>query len=167
MFSFSMIQRGKTMETNKYLVSLFKIIKDMESLDLFSDAAKLSKTEFRLVREIVMEGKEGRSIISSELARRLGITRSAVSQVVTKLEQRDVVKRTAAPVDRKIAYIRLSDRSMAIFEEQCKQANAIIEAVVNDLGEEKVQRLIAEYEEFSAALDRAREAASHTYKKSK
>ena len=38
------------METNEYLVKLFKIIKDMESLDLFSDAAKLSKTEFRLAR---------------------------------------------------------------------------------------------------------------------
>ena len=147
------------METNEYLVKLFKVIKDMESLDLFSDAAKLSKTEFRLVREIVMEGKEGKDIISSELARRLGITRSAVSQVVTKLEQRDVVKRTAAPDDRKIAYIRLSDRSMAIFEEQCKQANAIIEAVVEELGDEKIRKLIAEYEEFSAALVRARESA--------
>lgn len=154
------------METNEYLVKLFKIIKDMESLDLFSDAAKLSKTEFRLVREIVMEGKEGRNIISSELARRLGITRSAVSQVVTKLEERDVVKRTAAPDDRKIAYIRLSDRSMAIFEEQCKQANAIIEAVVEELGEDKVRRLIAEYEEFSEALGRARKAAAHTDKES-
>ncbi len=147
------------METNEYLVKLFKVIKDMESLDLFSDAAKLSKTEFRLVREVVMEGKEGKDIISSELARRLGITRSAVSQVVTKLEQRDVVKRTAAPDDRKIAYIRLSDRSMAIFEEQCKQANAIIEAVVEELGDEKIRKLIAEYEEFSAALVRARESA--------
>ncbi len=155
------------METNEYLVKLFKIIKDMESLDLFSDAAKLSKTEFRLIREIVMEGKEGRSIISSELARRLGITRSAVSQVVTKLEQRDVVKRTAAPDDRKIAYIRLSDRSMAIFEEQCKQANTIIEAVVEELGEAKVQKLIADYEEFSAALGRARKVAVAPEKKEK
>ena len=149
------------METNEYLIKLFKVIKDMESLNLFSDAAKLSKTEFHLVREIVMEGKEGRYIISSELARRLGITRSAVSQVVTKLEQRDVVKRVAAPDDKKIAYICLSDRSTAIFEEQCKQANAIIEHVVSDLGEEKVKKLIADYEEFSEALRRARKATEH------
>lgn len=164
---FYKIYEEGNMEINEYLVEVFKIIKDMESLDLFSSANNLSKTEFRLVREIVMESREGRNIISSELARRLGITRSAVSQVVTKLEQRDVVKRAPAPDDRKIAYICLSDRAAAIFEEQCRQANAIFDLVIKDLGAAKMERLIKEYRDFSSAFGRAREAVAHTDKKNK
>lgn len=144
------------MELNEYLLRIFKIVKDMEDLNLFSDAAKLSKTEFRLVREIILEGERGRNIISSELARRLGITRSAVSQIVTKLEAQDVVKRTASPTDRKIAYVCLSDRANALFEEQCRQANEIMELIVADLGEKKMAKLFDAYDEFALAFCRAR-----------
>lgn len=147
---------GDRMEINEYLLKLFQTLKEMEELNLFSDVAKLSKTEFRLIREIVMEWEKGRGIISSELSRRLGVTRSAVSQIVTKLEKQDIVKRIPSDSDRKIAYIQLSDRCFGIFEEQCKQANAIMEHVVEELGEEKMQLLISVYDEFSAALGRAR-----------
>ena len=150
------------MEINEYLLKLFQTLKEMEDLSLFSDAAKLSGTEFRMIREIVLEWEKGRDIISSELARRLGVTRSAVSQIVTKLEKRDIVKRVASDKDRKIAYVRLSDRCFAIFEEQCKEANAIMERVVGDLGEEKVKLLISVYDEFSAALARARKAQTES-----
>ena len=44
------------MEINEYLIKLFQIIKDMENVSLFRERAKLSKTEFALLREIVMEG---------------------------------------------------------------------------------------------------------------
>lgn len=144
------------MEINAYLLKLFQTIKDMEDLNLFTDAAKLSKTEFRMLREIIMEGERGRNIISSELARRIGITRSAVSQVVTKLEKQGIVTRKASPTDRKIAYICLSDRSLAVFEEQCREANALMERVEQDLGTEKLQNLISAYDEFTASFARAR-----------
>ncbi len=146
------------MEPNEYLLKLFGIMKDLDSLNIFSEAAKLSKTEFRLVREVVLESKKGNDIISSELARRLGITRSAVSQIVTKLESQDVVKRTPAPDDRKIAYIRLSDRCIAIYNEQCRQANALVAEVVKEVGEKKMDRLFAIYEEFHTTLERVRAA---------
>lgn len=145
------------METNKYLVKLFQTMKDMENIDLFPEAAKLSRTEFRLIREIVIEGEHGKDVISSELARRLGITRSAVSQIVTKLEKEDIVQRVDAPNDRKIAYVRLSSHSRAIFEEQCSEANAIMEQVVEEIGEKNMDKFISLYERFFATLGRVRE----------
>ena len=141
------------MEPNEYLLKLFGINKDLESVNLFSEAAKLSKTEFRLVREVVIECKRGHNIISSELARRLGITRSAVSQIVTKLEAQDVVRRVAAPDDKKIAYIKLSERCISLYNEQCKQANEIIACVVKKFGEKKMKQLFELYDEFHAVLE--------------
>ncbi len=136
------------MEISEHLVRLFQIIKEIEGLDLFSGASKLSRTEFRLLREVIMESEKGREIISSELARRLGVTRSAVSQLVTKLEERDIVKRTPSPTDRKIAYIRLSEHALGAFEEQCRQANAIMDEVAARLGERKLNSLLKLYGEF-------------------
>ena len=87
------------MEINEYLLKLMLVAKDMEQLGVFGENASLSKTEFRLVRELVMEEKLGNKIISSELARRLGITRSAVSQLVNKMEEREIVKRVDSLTD--------------------------------------------------------------------
>ncbi len=145
------------METNDYLLKLFQTIRDMEEIDLFPASARLSKTEFRLIREVVLADREGRGIISSELARSLGVTRSAVSQTVSKLEDRGIVRREGALGNDKIAYIRLTDEAEAVFEAQCEQANRIIESVIDTVGERKITTLVRIYDEFSAALRRARE----------
>lgn len=144
------------MEINEYLIKFFQIVRDMENTDFFAGVSKLSRTEFRLLREVVMEEEEkGKSIISSELARRLGITRSAISQIVTKLEMKGIVKRVDSPTDRKIAYIRLSDSSLTVFEEQCKEANAIMERVVELVGEEKMNAFFHAYEAVGDAVAKA------------
>lgn len=144
------------MEINEYLSQFIQIMKEMEHLDLFADTARLSRTEFRMIREILMEREQGRDIISSELARRLGITRSAVSQIVTKLEARGIMSRVAAPDDKKIAYVRLSPHSLAVFEEQCEQANAIMEYVGKKLGDAKMKKIVSLYKEFCDALGEAK-----------
>ncbi len=74
-------------ETNEYLTQFMQILRKIENLDLFAATAKFSKTEFRILREIVTENERGNQIISSELARRIGVTRSAVSQIVNKMEK--------------------------------------------------------------------------------
>ena len=137
------------MELNEDLVSFFQIVREMETGELFEHKSKLSGTEFRMLREILLEGEKGKCIISSELARRLGITRSAVSQIVTKLEKQNIVQRTASDTDRKIAYIKLSPRAVEVFEEQCRHPNRVIEKVVRIYGEEKMDELIASCKELS------------------
>ena len=140
------------MEINQYLVKLIEASKGMESLDLFMGKATLNKTEFRLLQEVVMERERGNEIISSELAKRLHITRSAVSQIVTKLERENVVKRVAAENDRKIAYVQLSDYASSMFLQQCRRANAAMEALEKEFGKERLEQFIGEYDELCKAF---------------
>ncbi len=146
------------MELNDYAVRLFKAVEAVANLKFFGDSAKLSRTEFKLLREVVSERTKGRDIISSELARRLGITRSAVSQLVTKLEERGIVVRTAAPDDKKIAYIRLSDNSLATYEEQCRELNELLENCANKFGKDRMQRLSVDCADFIALMQESRES---------
>lgn len=142
------------MEINEYLIKCIQLMRNMENIDFFAGVHELSRTEFRLLREVILEAEKGKSIISSELARRLGITRSAVSQLVTKMEKDGVVNRVASPTDRKIAYIRLSENSRVVFEEQCRKANATMERIVAEVGEDKVRDFFNLYDEFSKSIDK-------------
>ena len=144
------------MESGKYLNKLILTVKFMEGLDMMPANVNLTQTEFRLIREIVMEREAGKQIISSEIARRLNITRSAVSQLVTKLEKRGVVERMPSPTDRKIFYVVLSESSLNVFKQQCDEANKLINRVVEGFGQEKIDRLIELYEEFASVFDRVR-----------
>ncbi len=141
------------MEINEYLIKSFELMRSLENVDFFAGVSNLSRTEFHLLREVILEAEKGKNIISSELARRLGITRSAVSQIVTKMEQRGIVNRVSSPTDRKIAYICLSESSMAVFEEQCKQANETMKRIVELYGEDKIRTFFNEYVELRKVVD--------------
>ena len=145
------------MESGKYLNKLILTVKFLEGLDMMPANTNLTQTEFRLIREIVMEREAGKNIISSEIARRLNITRSAVSQLVNKLEKRGVIERMAAPDDRKIFYVVLSESSLNVFKRQCNETNKLINRVVEEFGKDKTDQLIELYEEFASVFDRVRE----------
>ncbi len=142
------------MEINKYFMRMLQLVKTLDGSNFFMDKAKLSQTEFRLVLEVILEREKGRDIISSELARRLGITRSAVSQIVTKLEEKDIVKRVASPTDRKIAYVQLSDSALSVFNEQLNHLNQVMDNVLQEYGEKRLQSLLQEYDEFAKVFRR-------------
>lgn len=141
-------------EINEYLLKLFRLVRDIEDIDFFCGKVKLSRTEFRILWEVANEQGEGRDIISSELARRIGVTRSAVSQIVAKLEKNDLVKRASAPYDRKIAYIRLTDAAKKAFVQQAEQANAFVERILAEFGKERLDALLSENQAFSEACYR-------------
>lgn len=140
------------MELNDCISLFLQIGKEYDELNIFRNDEALSKTEFRLLREIVLERQNGKQIISADLAKRLGITRSAVSQLVTKLEKKGIVKCVDSITDHKIAYIELSDAALALYEEQSKRANEIAEQVVLHFGEERLEAFIKEYQALSKVL---------------
>lgn len=98
-------------------------------------------------------------LISAEIARRLKVTRSAVSQIVCKLEERGIIERVPAGDDKKIAYIKLTDKTVELFNEQLKHVNKFMEGVVEEYGENKLKELIRSYDEFSAIMTRRQEEA--------
>lgn len=138
----------KEIELNPYLIRLLEIAQGLDTAQLFPEVSKLTKTEFRILREIIVEEQQGNHIISSELARRVGVTRSAISQIVTKLEERNVLKRTDAPDDKKIAYVELSDKAHGLFDKECEQVNFNMEKIVNEFGAQKMDNWLKQCDEL-------------------
>ena len=74
------------MNANELMQEIYNIAKRLGDTRIFNNAFSFNNSEMQLLREIVMEAGKGKKIISSRLAERLGITRSAISQMVNKLE---------------------------------------------------------------------------------
>lgn len=145
------------MEINPYLVKQIQLMKDLDGMDIFMGKSELSKTEFRLLREVVVEREQGRDIIASELSRRLGITRSAVSQIISRLEEKNIVRRLPSQTDKKTAYIRLSDHAAGLFAEHCERANRFMARAAEEFGTDRLDDFFSEYGEWLKVCKKIKE----------
>ena len=147
------------MEGSNLMQEIYAIGKRLEELKIFHRAMPFNNTEMQMMREIIAAKERGSRVISSGLAKLLGITRSAVSQMVNKLESKGVVRRVPDSRDKKIAYIELSDKARSIYEESRARVNGLLERIVAKLGAEKVEHFITGTNEFIDAFCEATEEA--------
>ena len=78
------------------------------------------------------------------------------------MEERDIVKRVNSPTDKKIAYIQLSDKALAEFNEQSKTANDLMARVAERYGEERLRSIISAYDEFTATFEKVAREMGHS-----
>ena len=132
----------------EYLGKIFTMLKKMEGVALTKVKSHFNNSEMRLLGEVILAGYGGKRIISTQLASRLGVARSAVSQMVNKLEARGIVKRVPDEVDRKIAYIELSSAALTYYNEEKGVCCSLVGEVIDKLGVDKVDKLLALSDEF-------------------
>lgn len=134
---------------------IYRLCRRMDEMRIVPREVPFNNTEMQLMREVVLVNEQGGRIISSKLAKVLGITRSAVSQMVNKLEAKDIVRRVPDERDKKIAYIELSECARTKYEEVKARISAFFGRVIGKLGEARVKRFVGEANEFIDAFDDA------------
>ncbi len=150
----------KTMEQNnkEYLSRIFTMLKKLDNLVIMARDSRFNRTELRLITEVILAKCENRRIISTQLAKRLNVTRSAVSQIVNRLETQGIVRRIADDVDKKIAYVEFTGEAEETYEKELDEAAKFIGKLVEKFGKEKLDTLLALSEEFSQTAHELRNA---------
>ena len=162
-----MAQENSTMknETNEksaeYLYKVFALLKRRESIALSDKETHFGNTELRLLFEILMAKYEGKRLISTQLSKRIGVTRSAISQIVNRLEKDGVVKRVADDVDRKIAYIEITEETMAAYERDLRLCQNFLNRVVLNFGEENFNRMTELFDGFIECIEKEKRASKN------
>ena len=154
----------KVSQNENYVRAFYQIVKKSEGLYLTAKNARFSDTELRLIAEISAASYENKRLISTQLATRLGITRSAISQIVKNLEKNGVVKRVADEVDKKIAYIELTEETYAIYENEWKLCLQFAGKCVKKFGEDKFTQMCDLFNEFFEILETERAEAIEKHK---
>ena len=167
-----MASRAKSVKTEqhlsgneKYLNDLFKMIRKIENLSVVDKNTHFNSTEIRLLGEVLASKYAGKRLISTEIAKLIGVTRSAVSQMVNKMEEKGIVKRVPDDVDRKIAYVEITDEALAFYGEDLKAYVDFAGRVVEKLGEEKFNEMISIFNELFDLIDEEREISKAKQKK--
>ncbi len=140
----------------EYLGKIFIMIKQMENISVVSKKSRFNSSEIRLITEVIMAQYSGKRLISTQLATKLGITRSAISQIVNKLESENIIRRVPDEVDKKIAYIELSGKSQEAYEEEIALAQGFVGRIIDEFGVTKLDKLLALAEEFSETINELR-----------
>ena len=136
-------------ERQDYLVKIFDLMRVKESITINDRNAKFKSTEMRLLTEVLLAKYENKRLISAQLARLLGVTRSAVSQIVNNLEERGVVVRVPDGIDKKIAYVELADGVLESYKEDLEVAREFANGLVKEFGEEKFETMYELYTSFA------------------
>ena len=153
----------------RYLSAVFSMLKKRDSIVVSDKKMHFNDTELRLIGEVLAAKQKGKRLISTQLASKLGVTRSAISQIVNRLENSGVVKRVPDAVDKKIAYIEVTEETLACYKEDIKTCGDFIGKVVKNFGEERFQQMQSLVEEFMNMVEeeKQRELASRQQKQKK
>lgn len=143
------------MDADLLMQEIYKIARRLGGMKIFNHNFPINNTEMQMMKEIVRVKEEGKRIISSDLAKALGVTRSAISQIVNKLEKEHLVERVPDEKDRKIAYIELSESALGVYDGLKRKISRVMSEVIRKMGEEKVRSFIEGASEFSKAVDEA------------
>ncbi len=140
-------------ECAAYLTKIFSMLKNLEKISIVKKKAELNNTELRLIGEIIFAQSDGKRLISTQLAKRLNVTRSAISQIVNSLEKRQIIKRVPDEVDRKIAYIELTDDALGVYLKTKDAGVAFMGKLVEKFGKEKLDTMLSLSDEFLQTVE--------------
>ena len=149
----NIVLEHKASGEDKYLNDIFTMMKFMDNMTISDQAMRFNSTEMRLIGQILEFRYVGKRLISTQLAHLLGITRSAVSQIVNRLEKEGVLCRVPDEVDRKIAYIELTEDALVAYKEDLTLSKAFIGRTVEKYGEEKFNALVENFVDFFTILN--------------
>ena len=144
-------------ENREYLWKLFNMAKKVELAMSehkagFYGETRLNATDIRLISEVIYATQVGERLISTQVATRLGVTRSAVSQIVAKLEQANILRRLPDEVDKKIAYLALTEETEEKLSAQVQEYSEYVGEIVAEFGAERFETLLALVNEFSETV---------------
>lgn len=135
-------------QKQEYLLKIFQIMKRRDSIVITDKKTQFKSTEIRLISELLAAKYQGRRMISSQLARALGVTRSAVSQIVGQMEKDGLVIRVPAETDKKIAYVELTDAALKTYSKDITTCMDFVGSLVEKFGEDKFNQLCVLFDEF-------------------
>lgn len=114
--------------------------------------SNISCSELSILKTLYESEKEDRKMNITELSSSLKITKSATSQLVTKLEKKGFVKRKINLFDKKIYYICLTEEGKSSYEDSITKYNNAILKVANEMGEDDCKVLSRLLEKLSDVI---------------
>ena len=112
----------------------------------------MSCSEFSVINALIEAEKEDKKMNITELSHSLKITKSAVSQLVTKLEKKGCLKRKINLFDKKVNYLVVTGLGKIEHDNNQERFDKIVKKVNSELGKEDSEELSRLIEKLSKII---------------
>jgi DNA-binding MarR family transcriptional regulator len=142
---------------------LFRLIKRYQQIKMKQEASNygLTRSEYELLGFLQLNLEAGKDLPVSKLSSLMRITPAAVTHMVNPLEEKGFIERRAAPSDRRVVRIALTEQGAQAAESLLMTVQAQMSGLIQYLGEEDSReflRLMTRALEYlSAQLDKPNE----------
>lgn len=114
----------------------------------------LTFNEIMILSIVAEADKFHEPIHKSQLAKRLGLTKAAITQFCNKLKAKGYIDFYVADTNMKNHYLRLTDEIRKSIESRCYNMNICLQHFIDSVGEENVILLMDILKEFNTAIIR-------------
>lgn len=115
-------------------------------------SANIGCSELNVLKTIHEGELENKKMNVTELANTLKITKSATSQLVSKLEKKGFVKRKINLLDKKVNYISLTEEAAKKIEDKHNEYKEVVYKVIKEMGEKDSSELSRLLEKLSGII---------------
>lgn len=134
---------------NRYVDVSFAVTKKAENLIKDSIGDTITNDQHYTLRYIHKAG----TCTSTELAEVFDVKRSAITAIVNRLTEKELIKRTRDENDRRVLYLTLSDKGTELFEKTEEKIHKLVESIIMSFEEAEIVSFIETYEKLNAQLD--------------
>lgn len=124
---------------NDVLVNLFNEILKLEEEEIITDEFKdITNNDMHIIEAVGLSGENTMSVV----AKKLGITAGSLTTSVNSLVNKKYVTRQRSDEDRRVVFLKLTDKGKRAYEHHREYHSQMTEAVISRLDEEEVPVLI-------------------------
>lgn len=141
--------------TKQLFESLMIFTRNIKESRNYSYISSLSFTEVKVffaMAKIYEQNSEKNCVQMSEISDLLGISKPALSQIVNKLEDKDLVERVFLKDDRRATYLKVTGNGVVIFKKHQQQVMDSMSQIVERMGEDDTKQFVSLLNEFNSLV---------------
>jgi DNA-binding MarR family transcriptional regulator len=98
---------------------------------------------------IIAELSNKQPVMSSEIAKRLGVTMAAVTHHINSLFENGYVERSASADDRRVVFIGITKKGLAVVKDFKEKKRAMLSGLIEYLGDKDSREMIALFKKIT------------------
>ena len=134
---------------NRYVNVSFAVTKKAENLIKESIGDTITNDQHYTLRYIHKAG----TCTSTELSEVFDVKKSAITAIVNRLTEKELIKRTRDESDRRVIYLTLTDKGKVLFEKTEEKIHKLVESIITSFDEKEIVSFIETYEKLNEQLD--------------
>jgi DNA-binding MarR family transcriptional regulator len=133
---------------DRYVAVSFTVNKKAESLIKDQIGDELTNDQHYILRYIYKSG----GCTSTELAEVFEVNKSAITAIINRMVDRELIKRTRDEEDRRVVYLTLTDAGTELFEKMEEKISDLVESIITKFDEKEIQNFLQIFEKLSEIL---------------